>query len=116
MGILFLIIEIIIVGFLAVRIGTEAFDKGFSKGLFIFLTILIWISSRVIGNLIGYFLLGIGLKAVFLSWLLAIFTYILFFFIISKMKDEPFFNEHDAEWKQMNKNADPSETGKSEEK
>lgn len=116
MGIFFLIIETAILGFLAVRLGTEAFDKGFSKGLFIFLTVLIWISSRVIGNLIGYFLLGIGLNTVFLSYLLAIFTYILFFFIISKMDDEPFFNEHEADWKKKNAEANPTETKKSEEK
>jgi hypothetical protein len=102
MGILILIIEIVIVIFLARRLGTEAHDKGYSSILFIILACLLWLGSRIIGNFIGILILPNRLMSLLMGWLTAILSYGLFYYFLAKIKDKEIFNENEAEWKKRN--------------
>lgn len=115
LGILFLIIEIIIAGMLAVRLGREAHDKGFSNILFIFLAGALWFITRIVGSVIGFMIVRGTLGSMATGWIFAIGSYCLFYYLISRMKDKELFNEHEVDWKKKNAAAS-SETGKLEDK
>jgi predicted permease len=98
---LIIILEIIIVGMLARRLGSEAHDKGFSNILFMILASFLWIGSRITGNVIGQLIFHHSLGSLVIGWLAAIIAYIIFYYIISKIKDKPLFDE-DNSWEKQN--------------
>jgi hypothetical protein len=100
-------LEIIALIFLSRRIGTNAFDKGYSKGLFIFLTVVFWIAGEMAGALIGYIVIGDGLALYVFALAGAIFGYGLIYFITNSLQDRNPIDKGDAEWKQQNAPTQP---------
>ncbi len=108
------ILEIIIVGILAYKLGQAAFDKGYSNVLFIVLALLFWIFCRVLGNFSGYLVFESRLGSLVSGWLLAVLSYVLLFFILSRMEDKDPMNSNEG-WQQRN-NPNSAGTEKEEEK
>jgi hypothetical protein len=116
MWLLLLIVEIAVAGFLAVRLGMEAEDKGFSRALFIFLSCMLWFIMRILGRILGWLVIGGSFIPVACGWLFAIVSFMVFYYFIARIKDKEFLNQDNIEWK--NRNADPNLTkpGNPEEK
>jgi hypothetical protein len=102
-------LEIIALIFLSRKIGTTAFDKGYSKGLFVFLTIIFWIAGEFIGGLIGFVVVGDGLGPYVFALLGAGLGYGLIYFIVNTIEDKNPIDKGDADWKEKNASPNPIE-------
>ena len=101
-------LEIIALIFLSRKIGANAFDKGYSKGLFIFLTVVFWIAGEFIGALIGFLIVGDGLGPYLFALMGAGLVYALIYFIVNMLEDKNPIDKGDAEWKQQHAPTQPS--------
>lgn len=101
---LFLFIEIVLVAVMASKLGMEAADKGLSKILFMVLTGIIWIGSRLLGNFIAALMTYNRWIILIGGWTVALIAYMLFYYILSRMEDKYDFDT-DKSWEERNKEA-----------
>lgn len=78
-------IELIAIYLISKNIAGIAQEKGYSKGLWRFLTILSWVICEIIGIIFG--LIVFGLKGGFLIYICAIIGALLGVFIVRKIID-----------------------------
>lgn len=91
---------------MASKLGVEASDKGFSRALFMFLAIMVWIGSRLLGNLVGLLITYNSLMISIFGWVFGLITYMVFYWFISRMEDKYDFDT-DKSWEERNKDAQP---------
>jgi hypothetical protein len=108
---IFLFLEVVLVAVMAGKLGMEAGDKGFSKALFIFLSIIIWIGSRLLGNFIGSMITYNRLIISVFGWVMGLITYMIFYWFISRMEDKYDFDT-DNSWEERNKTSQTNNESK----
>jgi len=101
----FLFIEIVLVAVMASKLASEAADKGFSKILFLILTGVVWIGSRIIGNFLGSMITHNGWIILISGWITGLIGYMVFYYIISRQEDKYDFDTDDS-WEKRNKGAE----------
>jgi purine-cytosine permease-like protein len=101
MALLFLFIEIVLVAVLASKLATEAADKGFSKALFLFLTGVVWVGSRLAGNFIVAMFTRYSWLVLISGWITGLVGYMVFYYIISRQEDKYDFDTDDS-WEKRN--------------
>ncbi len=79
-------LEIIAIIFLSRNIGSMAFEKGHSAGMYKFLTVLFWIVFELIGAVIGTIVLGEGIGVYVFALLAAGLGYLIIYLIVSNLK------------------------------
>jgi len=95
-------LEILAIIFFSRRIGTFAYDKGYSKGLFVFLTIVFWLTGEFTGGIVGYLILQGGLGAYLFALMGAALGCGMIYLIVSVLEDKNPVDKGDAEWKKQN--------------
>jgi hypothetical protein len=81
-------LEIIALIFLSRNIGEIAYEKGYSSGLYRFLTVAFWIVFEFIGAFVGAFILGEGYGIYFFALISAGLGYLIIYLIVSTLKDK----------------------------
>lgn len=81
-------LEIILLIFISRSIGETAFDKGYSKGLYRFLTFLFWFAFEFIGIIIATILIGEEKILLYLiGWLSGGLGYLLLYVIVENLPE-----------------------------
>jgi len=81
-------IEIILLVFLSKKIANMASEKGYSGGLYRFLTFLIWFVFEIIGGVIGILVFGEGLPVYVVAIIGAILGYALIYYIADNLESK----------------------------